>query len=81
MTDSILARAAEDVCAELRAHAAVCEQSPNDPVAVVRQGERLRGAMLVYEAALMEVSGWSLPLRHLGQLEDFEGDDGVEGEA
>ncbi|MFI7000406.1 hypothetical protein [Nocardia sp. NPDC050175] len=78
MTESVLGRAAEEVCAELRAHAAVCERSPDDPVAVVRQGERLRKAMLRYEVALGEVSGWSLPLRYLGHLEDFAEDDGAE---
>ncbi|WP_405164598.1 hypothetical protein OG203_05650 [Nocardia sp. NBC_01499] len=78
MTDSVLSRAAENVCTELRAHAAVCEQSPNDPVAVVRQGERLRKAMLHYEVALGEVSGWSLPLRYLGHLEDFAEDNGAD---
>ncbi|MEU0869476.1 hypothetical protein [Nocardia brasiliensis] len=75
MTDSVLSRAAADVCAELRAHASVCEETPHDPVAVVRQGERLRKAMLIYEAALSEVTGWSLPLRHLGHLEDFFDED------
>ncbi len=80
MTDSVLSRAVEDVCTELRAHAAVCEHSPGDPVAVVRQGERLCLAMLVYEAALMEVSGWSLPVRHLGHFEDYEVDGVADGE-
>lgn len=63
-----LDQAVESLCLALRAHADVVRASASNPETIVRSGEVVSRAVLEHEAVLMQVAGWSSPLRHLGTL-------------
>jgi hypothetical protein len=65
---------AQAVAGAIQEHARVVRDNPDDSAHVVRAGEALREAVLEYEVALRETSGWSNPIRHLGRLPMYSSD-------
>lgn len=73
-TPPSLEEAARKVGAAIEAHAGVVSDDPNDVLRVIEAGDVLRRAVLDYETILMDSSGWSNPIRHLGRLPMFSED-------
>lgn len=50
----------------LRAHARAVQHHPENVAAIIEAGNALRQEVLEYERVLMDETGWSNPVRHLG---------------
>lgn len=70
-----LRAAVQSVCQALDTHARVVLEDRDDVPRVIEAVNALQAAVLAYEAALMESSGWSNPIRHLGRLPLYVSDD------
>jgi hypothetical protein len=64
--DPALVESLHAVCSALSTFSREASEEPYFPPDVVAAGVDLIDALLKYEAKLNEVTGWSLPIRHLG---------------
>jgi hypothetical protein len=71
-----LLAAADEVRRTIEIHANTCLADREDVRRIVQAGQALNAAVLEYEQRLMEATGWSNPIRHLGLLPMYrEGDE------